>query len=99
MIRLNVFILVEEENIEHVINLAKELTFHTLNEEGCKAYDIFKSSTRKNVLMICETWATEESLTLHQNTKHYKHFKEHVKNITTIKVEKFIFSNDSNSIH
>ena len=56
MIRLNVFIQVNESNRNAVLETAKELVAQSLNDKGCIAYDIFESATRKDVLMICETW-------------------------------------------
>ena len=55
MIRLNVFVRVNETNREKAIEAAKELTACSLKEEGCIAYDTFESSTRRDVFMICET--------------------------------------------
>ncbi len=46
MIRLNVFVRVNESNREEAIKAAKELTACSLKEEGCIAYDTFESSTR-----------------------------------------------------
>ena len=56
MIRLNVFIQVNESNRNAVLETAKELVAQSLNDNGCIAYDVFESATRKDVLMICETW-------------------------------------------
>ena len=60
MIRLNVFIQVNESNRNAVLETAKELVAQSLNDKGCIAYDIFESATRKDVLMICETWKDAE---------------------------------------
>ena len=49
MIRLNVFIQVEEANRAAVLEEAKALTEASLKEEGCVAYDIFESATRPDV--------------------------------------------------
>ena len=54
MIRLNVFIQVNESNRNAVLETAKELVAQSLNDKGCIAYDVFESATRKDVLMICE---------------------------------------------
>ena len=42
MIRLNVFVRVNETNREKAIEAAKELTACSLKEEGCIAYDTFE---------------------------------------------------------
>ena len=63
MIRLNVFIRTTDSNREEVVNTAKELVAASLKDEGCVAYDLFESTTRKDVLMICETWSDAKALT------------------------------------
>ena len=57
MIRLNVFVKVSEKDRETVIAAARKLVAASLGDEGCIAYDIFESSTRRDVLMICETFS------------------------------------------
>ena len=69
MIRLNVFIQVNESNRNAVLETAKELVAQSLNDKGCIAYDIFESATRKDVLMICETWKDAESLDAHEKAR------------------------------
>ena len=49
--------------------------------------------------MICETWATEECIETHKNTRHYKEFKEAINGFSTIKIEKFDFNVTPDSIH
>ena len=71
MIRLNVFIQVNESNRNAVLETAKELVAQSLNDKGCIAYDIFESATRKDVLMICETWKDAESLDAHEKAAHF----------------------------
>lgn len=62
MIRLNVFIRTTDSNREEVVNTAKELVAASLKDEGCVAYDLFESTTRNDVLMICETWSDAKAL-------------------------------------
>ena len=52
MIRLNVFIQVNESNRNAALETAKVVA-QSLNDNGCIAYDVFESATRKDVLMIC----------------------------------------------
>ena len=68
MIRLNVFIQVNESNRNAVLETAKELVAQSLNDNGCIAYDVFESATRKDVLMICETWKDAEFGCKHGST-------------------------------
>jgi len=91
MIRLNVFISVENVNSAKVLGAAKELTAASLKEDGCVAYDVFESATRSNVLMICETWKDSETLTNHEKSASFIKNIAILKELTTIKVEKFEF--------
>lgn len=90
MIRLNVFLEVNDENKERVLNAGKELTSESKHEEGCIAYDVFQSATRDNVLMICETWKDEDALAKHQNSEHFKRLSL-VLHEAKSKTEKFAF--------
>jgi len=91
MIRLNVFISVEDVNSAKVLGAAKELTAASLKEDGCVAYDVFESATRPNVLMICETWKDSETLSNHEKSASFIKNIAILKELTTIKVEKFEF--------
>ena len=91
MIRLNVFIWVEDVNRSKVLDSAKELTTASVTENGCIAYDVFESATRINVLMICETWKDSEALSNHEKQPSFIKNIAILKELTTIKVEKFEF--------
>ena len=91
MIRLNVFISVEDVNRAKVLDAAKELTAASVKEDGCIAYDIYESATRGNVLLICETWKDSESLSSHETTAAFIKNIAILKELTAIKVEKFEF--------
>ena len=56
MIRLNVFIRTTESNREELIATARELVAASLKDEGCVAYDLFESSTRRDVLMKADLY-------------------------------------------
>jgi len=91
MIRLNVFISVEDVNRAKVLAAAKELTATSVKEEGCIAYDIFESATRPNVLLICETWKDSEAILNHEKSASFIKNIAILKEFTTVKVEKFEF--------
>lgn len=93
MIRLNVFMTVSEENKNKLLELCKELTAFSLKDEGCIAYDIYESSTRNNILMICETWENETSLEKHSNSEHFKRIVPQMHALSESKAEKFFFNN------
>lgn len=91
MIRLNVFIQVEEKNHEAVVLAAKELVVASLKDKGCVAYDLFQSTTRPDVLMICETWADEASLSAHEASTHFTTLVPKIQSLAAMKLEKFAF--------
>jgi quinol monooxygenase YgiN len=91
MIRLNVFLTVEEANRPKVLEVAKELTAHSIKEDGCVAYDIFESATRPQVLMFCETWKDEEALANHEKSEVFQKNIVIMKELTQVKIEKFTF--------
>lgn len=91
MIRLNVFISVEAANHAKVLEAAKELTHFSVKEEGCIAYDVYESSTRPNVLLICETWLDSAALSAHEKTAHFVKNIVVLQEFSEIKLEKFEF--------
>lgn len=91
MIRLNVFIQVEEKNHEAVVLAAKELVEASLKDKGCVAYDLFQSTTRPDVLMICETWADEASLSAHEASTHFTTLVPKIQSLAAMKLEKLAF--------
>lgn len=92
MFRLNVFIKVKEENRQEVLDAAKRLTEASLLQEGCVAYDIFESATRRDVLMICETWHDKAALDGHSDSEVFKKESKIMRsNSEDFKVESFVF--------
>lgn len=91
MIRLNVFIQVEEKNHVAVVAAARELVAASLKDQGCIAYDLFQSITRPDVLMICETWADETSLAAHEAASHFTTLVPQIQSLAAMKLEKFAF--------
>ena len=93
MIRINCFFQANavEGAFEHALEAAKALTAKSLQHEGCVAYDVFCSATRKDIFMICETWRDQAALDKHSATPE---FAEHVGVIQQnglLKIESFQF--------
>ena len=91
MLRVNCFIKVKDNNVDEVIDNAKKLTEASLKDEGNIAYDIFASATRKDVLLVCETWKDEESLQKHMGADHFKLYVGNMEKHAEMKIEKFEF--------
>lgn len=90
-IRLNVFIRTTEAARDEVVRLARELTDASLRDAGCEGYDIYESTTRREVLMICETWRSEEDLAAHQRTEHFMKLVPALREAAELSLEKFLF--------
>lgn len=91
MIRLNVFIRTTESNREELIATARELVAASLKDEGCVAYDLFESTTRRDVLMICETWSDAKALAAHEQAAHFTTLVPRIQHLGEMKAEKFVF--------
>lgn len=91
MIRINVFIQVEESGKAKFLELAKELVEKSLTDVGCVAYDLFESSTRPNIFIICETWESEAALKAHSTAEHFVRLLPQIEEYATMKIEKFQF--------
>lgn len=89
MIRINCFISVSEDKRAEVLEAAKRLTAASQKQDGCIAYDIFESATRRNVLLICETWLDEKTLEAHSNSQVFHDEVSIMHNNAEIKIEKF----------
>lgn len=91
MLRLNCFIRVGAENREEVLEAAKRLTAASLKQDGCVAYDVFESATRRDVMMICETWADQESLKAHSESEVFAKEAGLMHSLAEMKLETFEF--------
>lgn len=91
MIRLNVFIRTTESNRDELVTIARELTAASLRDEGCVAYDLYESATRRDVLLICETWQDEPSLAAHARQPHFTVLVPRLRELGEMKTEKFVF--------
>jgi len=52
----------------------KKLLNATLAEDGCLSYEIYEYNDEKCKYIVIDQWESEEALTKHQATPHYKYF-------------------------
>jgi quinol monooxygenase YgiN len=72
MIRLNAFFeLKDGVSVEQLTTITNELVEKSLQDEGCKGYGLFQSTTSPQVFMFCESWENDECLQKHSNTPHF----------------------------
>ena len=91
MLRLNCFIRVNAGHRDEALQAAVRLTEASLRQEGCVAYDIFESATRKDVMMICETWRDQAALDAHSASEEFKTEVGILRSISEMKLETFSF--------
>ncbi len=89
MIRINAFFQVAEGANEQFLAAAQPLVVASQKEAGCIAYDLFASSSRPDVYLMCETWADQAAIDIHEATEHFVTAIAAIKEICTLKIEKF----------
>ncbi len=91
MIRLNCFFQAHEGRYEEALEAAKLLTEASLEQDGCIAYDVFESATRKGIFMICETWADQKTLDDHSASAPFEKYVAVITECGSMKIESFVF--------
>lgn len=91
MIRLNCFFQAKTGKYAEALDAAILLTAKSVKHEGCIAYDVFESATRKNVFMICETWENQNALDNHSATPEFAECVGIIQKCGELKLEKFEF--------
>ncbi len=71
MIRINAFFQVNEGANEQFLEAIKPLVTESQKEAGCIAYDLFASTTRPDVYIMCETWADQAAVDVHNASAHF----------------------------
>ena len=91
MIRLNCFFKARQGKYAEALEAAIALVAESQRQEGCIAYDVFESGTRKDVFMICETWANAEVLAAHSASEPFLQLVPVIQACGEMKIEKFEF--------
>jgi len=91
MIRLNCFFQAKKGKYAEALEAAIALVAESQRQEGCIAYDVFESGTRKDIFMICETWASEEALAAHSDSEPFTQLVPAIEACGQMKIEKFEF--------
>ncbi|MDE6793707.1 MAG: antibiotic biosynthesis monooxygenase [Muribaculaceae bacterium] len=92
MIRINASMIIEtSENRKPLIDAATELVEFSLRDKGCIGYDLYKSQTNDDRMMIVETWESEEALKAHMESEHFRRLVPELQKYSTMTLEKFDF--------
>lgn len=92
MIRINASMIIEmSENRKPLMDAAIELVEFSLRDKGCLGYDLYKSQTNDDRMMIIETWESEEDLKAHMESEHFRRLVPKLQKYSTMTMEKFDF--------
>lgn len=92
MVRLNVEIIIPDSQCaDRIIAAATELTEYSLHDKGCMGYDVYRSVTNDDRLLILETWKDEASLEHHMKSEHFRRIVPDLERWGTMTLEKFTF--------
>ncbi|MFI3324425.1 MAG: putative quinol monooxygenase [Rikenellaceae bacterium] len=71
MIRINAFFQINEGATEQFLAVVNPLVAASQAEAGCIAYDLFASTSRPDVYIMCETWADAAAVEAHNASAHF----------------------------
>lgn len=92
MIRLNVQIEIsDDERAREIMRLGTELNELSLHDEGCIDYDLYRSTTSDDRLMIVETWENDHALRKHEESEHFRRIVPRLQELGTLTLERFDF--------
>ncbi|MCM1484330.1 MAG: antibiotic biosynthesis monooxygenase [Muribaculaceae bacterium] len=92
MIRLNVSIVIPDSACaSKIIDAATELVELSLHDKGCIGYDLYRSLTNDDRLMIVETWQDAKSLDVHQQSEHFRRIVPQLEEMGAMTLERFDF--------
>jgi len=61
---------VKSEKVETFLNACRELTEHTMHDQGVEFYELQRNSDNPNHFVFVERWASKADLDLHLKTAH-----------------------------
>lgn len=91
MIRLNVTVNVNPENLGEVVEGLNQLAAASRAEDGCVGYEIYQSTILPERLIIVETWESQAALDAHGQTPHYTTILPPLKDKMAMTLERFDF--------
>ena len=93
MIRFNCFFQAGEGDHDYkdALRAAVSLAEKSHKHSGCIAYDVYVSTSRSDVFMVCCTWKDKESHEQHAATPEYKRCFKILSDCGHVKIELFEF--------
>ena len=60
------------DKLDKILKLSAEMVEKTVKEEGCIKYELFQDIKAPEVLVIVEEWESEEALSRHMASEHFR---------------------------
>ena len=60
------------DKLNKILELSAEMVEKTVKEEGCIKYELFQDIKAPEVLVIVEEWESEEALSRHMASEHFR---------------------------
>ncbi len=60
------------DKLDKILELSAEMVEKTVKEEGCIKYELFQDIKAPEVLVIIEEWESEEALSRHMASEHFR---------------------------
>jgi quinol monooxygenase YgiN len=83
MIKIVAKNVIEIEDKETYIRLAKELIEKSREEAGCISYSLFEDMNDESVFTFIEEWKDQEAIDIHNNSEHFKRIFPLLDNLST----------------
>lgn len=61
----------QEDKLNEIIKLYKELVDLTRKEKGCIKYELYEAEKDSTILTMIEEWESKEALEQHMKSKHF----------------------------
>ena len=72
---------VKPDAIEKILPVFQALVTGSQEEEGCIFYNLHQDTNDSTKFVMLEEWKSQEAINFHNNTEHYKTFKEASKDL------------------
>lgn len=69
-------IAVQPDKIQEMLPIFEAVVTGSQEEEGCISYNLYQDVADSTKFTILEEWKSQEAINFHNNTEHFKTFKE-----------------------
>jgi quinol monooxygenase YgiN len=63
---------IDAQRVAELLDLVTELRQHSLAEQGCLSYEVFRSTDDPGSLLLLERYRDDTAIDAHRNSSHYR---------------------------